>query len=100
MYSLIFHGTELYFYDDTKKGVFSFSQVINGDKTLGNNIALDVQDELMSIDSSNLDMIKTLSVVQSDKNEVWFLLPTADNNFSTILIFDYINKQDVNLNVK
>ncbi len=93
MYSLIFHGTELYFYDDTKKGVFSFSQVINGDKTLGNNIALDVQDELMSIDSSNLDMIKTLSVIQSDKNEVWFLLPTADNNFSTILIFDYINKQ-------
>ena len=32
--SVVFHGTELYFYDDTKKGVFSFKQVINGDITL------------------------------------------------------------------
>ena len=39
--SLVFHGTQLYFYDDTKKGVFSFLQVINGDKTLGENIALE-----------------------------------------------------------
>ena len=28
--SLVFHGTQLYFYDDTKKGVFSFQQIING----------------------------------------------------------------------
>lgn len=93
MNALIFHGTELYFYDDTKKGVFSFSQVINGDKTLGNNIAIDVQEELLKIDSSQVDKIKTLSLIQSEKNEIWFLLPTFDNDYSTILIYDYINKQ-------
>ena len=44
--ALVFHGTQLYFYDDTKKGVFSFLQVVNGDKTLGENIAIDIQEEL------------------------------------------------------
>ena len=93
MNSLIFHGTELYFYDDTKKGIFSFSQVVNGDKTLGSNIGLDIQEELLTIDSKKLDYIKTLSVVQSERNEIWFLIPTRDEYYSTILIFDYINKQ-------
>lgn len=90
--ALVFHGTQLYFYDDTKKGIFSFLQVINGDKTLGENIALDIQDELFSIQKNSLDKIKTLSVVTSDRNEVWFLLPTSDENYSTIMIYDYIRK--------
>lgn len=90
--SLVFHGTQLYFYDDTKKGVFSFLQVVNGDKTLGENIALDIQDELFSIPSGKLDEIKTLSIVTSDRNEVWFLLPSDDENYSTIVIYDYIRK--------
>lgn len=90
--SLVFHGTQLYFYDHTKKGVFSFLQVINGDKTLGENIALEIQDELFSISSSKLNNIKALSVVTSDRNEVWFLLPSEDRNFSTIMIYDYLHK--------
>ena len=90
--SLVFHGTQLYFYDDTKKGVFSFMQVINGDKTLGDNLALEIQDELFSISSSNLDKIKALSVVTSDRNEVWFLLPSENEKFSTIMIYDYLRR--------
>ena len=90
--SLVFHGTQLYFYDDTKKGVFSFLQVVNGDKTLGDNIALDIQDELFSIPVSELENIKALSVVTSDRNEVWFLLPGDDENYSTIMIYDYLRK--------
>lgn len=88
--SLVFHGTQLYFYDHTKKGVFSFLQVINGDKTLGENIALEIQDELFSIPSSMLNDIKALSVVTSDRNEVWFLLPSDNNYYSTIMIYDYL----------
>ena len=88
--ALVFHGTQLYFYDDTKKGIFSFLQVVNGDKTLGENIALNIQDELFSIDRSLLEKIRTLSVVTSDRNEVWFLIPTKDSEFSTIMIYDYI----------
>jgi len=88
--SLVFHGTELYFYDDTKKGVFCFRQVVNGDKTLGENIALDIQEELCDIPLSQTNNIKALSVVTSDRNEVWFLVPTSDACFSTILIYDYI----------
>lgn len=88
--ALIFHGTQLYFYDDTKKGVFSFLQVINGDKTLGENIALDIQDELFSIPLNKVEFIKSLSVVTAERNEVWFLLPNEDSDYSTILIYDYL----------
>ena len=72
--------------------MFSFLQVVNGDKTLGENIALDIQDELFTISKDKLDEIKTLSVVTSDRNEVWFLLPSYDENYSTIVIYDYIRK--------
>lgn len=88
--ALVFHGTQLYFYDDTKKGVFSFLQVVNGDKTLGENIALEIQDELFSITSAQLDKIKALSVVTSDRNEVWFLLPSENSDFSIVMIYDYL----------
>ena len=90
--SLVFHGTQLYFYDDTKKGVFSFLQVVNGDKTLGDNVAIDIQDELFSIPSGSVGDIRMLSVVTSDRNEVWFLLPSTDENYSTIMIYDYLRK--------
>lgn len=88
--ALVFHGTQLYFYDNTKKGVFSFQQVVNGDKTLGENIAIDIQDELFSIQTKDLNKIKALSVVTSDRNEVWFLLPDTDVNYSRVMIYDYL----------
>ena len=87
------YGTELYFYDDTKKGVFSFNQVINGDKTLGDNIALDIQEELCFIESSRVDEIRALSIVLSDRNEIWFLIPTSEPDVKTIMIFDYIHRE-------
>ncbi len=90
--ALVFHGTQLYFYDDTKKGVFSFIQVVNGDKTLGENIAIDIQDELFSIPKSMLDNIKTQSVVTSDRNEVWLLLPNENSQYSIVMIYDYLRK--------
>ncbi len=88
--ALVFHGTQLYFYDNTKKGVFSFLQVVNGDKTLGENIAIDIQDELFAIQTAGLDKIKALSVVTSDRNEVWFLIPDLDESYSRVLIYDYL----------
>lgn len=90
--ALVFHGTELYFYDDTKKGVFCFKQVVNGNKTLGENIALDIQEELFNIPVGKIDSLRTLSVVTADRNEVWFLIPDNDANYSTILIYDYIQE--------
>ena len=90
--SLVFHGTELYFYDNTKKGIFSFQQIVNGDKTLGENIAINIQEELLRISKDSLKNIKTLSVVTSDRNEVWMLIPDDDINYSIILIYDYLRK--------
>ena len=58
--ALVFHGTELYFYDDTKKGVFCFRQVVNGDKTLGDNIAVDIQEELFNIPMAERDNIRAI----------------------------------------
>ena len=89
--SLVFHGTELYFFDFTKKGVFSFKQVVNGDKTLGENIAIDVQDILCDIELDDISRIRTMSVLTKDKNEIWVLIPDNSDKYSTILIFDYLN---------
>lgn len=92
--SLVFHGTDLYFYDDTKKGVFSFKQIINGDKTLSDNIAVDLQEELSFIQAINVSRIKTLSVVTEDRNEVWFLVPISnEEEYSYVLIYDYIRQE-------
>ena len=91
-FALVFHGTQLYFYDDTKKSIFAFSQVINGDKTLSDNLAKDVQEEIMEIKPHHIKNLKMLSVIESDRNEIWFLLP-SEGNTSTILIFDYIHSE-------
>lgn len=89
--ALIFHGTDLYFYDNTKKGVFSFQQIVNGDKTLSQNIAEDLQDELLLISDSMSYKIRTKSVITEDRNEIWFIIPTSTISDRTlILIFDYL----------
>jgi len=104
--SLIFHDTNLYFYDNTKKSVFSFKQVISGQKTLGENIAVDIQEILQDIEEDRLNEIKTLSVFTEGRNEIWWILPitttythieTVDGEkvetqepASYILIYDYL----------
>ena len=88
--SLVFHDTNLYFYDDTKKAVFSFKQIVTGEKTLGENVASEIQEELQKIDNDNLNKIKALSVFIEGRNEIWWLVPTNDEYYSTILIFDYL----------
>lgn len=88
--SLVFHDTDLYFYDHTKKAVFSFKQVITGEKALGENIAVEIQKELLNIDINKNNNIQALSVFLSDRNEVWWVIPTSDENYSTILIYDYL----------
>lgn len=92
-HAIVFHGTELYFYDDTKKGIYSFAQIVLGDKTLGNNIAQEIQNELLNVDSNRLNEVYALSVVLSDRNEIWWILPTTDENYSIILIYDYLKKE-------
>lgn len=91
--ALVFHGTDLFFFDYTKRGIFSFKQVVLGNKTLGENIASEIQEEIDKIDASRYKEIKIISVVMKDKNEIWLYLPTNDENYSTILIYDYLHKE-------
>lgn len=86
--SLVFHNTDLYFYDDTKKAVFSFKQIVTGEKTLGENCAIEIQDELRKINTSDLNKIQALSVFITGRNEIWFNIPDDNSNYSNILIFD------------
>lgn len=90
--SLVFHDTNLYFYDDTKKAVFSFQEIVNGEKVLGQNVAIDIQDILLTIDSANVDKIRALSVFLEGRNEIWWLIPIDNDtsNYSIVLIFDYL----------
>ena len=90
VHSLVFHDTDLYFYDHTKKSVFSFKQIINGEKTLGQNVAVEIQDEMAHIDINLKDNIIAESVFIAGRNEIWWILPTSDENYSTILIYDYL----------
>lgn len=85
--SLTFYGAQLYFYDDTKKSVFAFSQIVNGETTLIDNIAKDIQDEFFDISSLDKYNLKMFSVIQSDRNEIWLILPPKDG-YSEIFIFD------------
>lgn len=90
--AFVFHGTELYFYDDNKKGIFSFNQSVLGNKTLGKNIALNLQEELCNIPAKMSD-IRMVSVILADRNEFWFLIPTNSETRSTILIYDYKHEE-------
>lgn len=88
--SLVFHGTDLYFYDDTKKGVFSFEQIVIGNQALGPNVAQEIQSELNTIDTTKLNNIQALSVVIADRNEIWFYFPTTnESDYSQVMIYDY-----------
>ena len=40
-----------------------------------------------------MNKIRSLSVVTSDRNEIWFLLPNTETNYSNIMIFDYIRNE-------
>lgn len=91
--SLIFHGTDLYFYDNTKKGIYSFQQIVLGNKTLGKDIAEEVNDYFNKIDTSRLEDLKAISYVADDRNEIWFLLPTTDEKYSIILIYDSLRNE-------
>lgn len=90
--ALVFHDTNLFFYDSTKNAIYSFQQVVTGERTLGDNIAIEVKDILKDIDKKYLDKIKALSVFVEDRNEIWLDIP-IDNNYSTILIYDYLKKE-------
>jgi len=90
VHALVFHNTDLYFYDDTKKAVFSFKQIVTGEKTLGENCAVEIQDELFDVDRDNLNKIQALSVFITGRNEIWFNIPIEDDNYSIILIYDYL----------
>lgn len=88
--ALVFHGAQLYFYDDTKKSIFAFSQIVNGETTLIDNIAKDVQDKFFDISVSDKYNVKMFSIIQSDRNEIWLVLPPKDG-YTEILIFDCIH---------
>ena len=86
--ALVFHGLKLYFYDHNKKGIFSFNQEMAGNKLIGKNIAEEIQEELSEIPLSMVYDCRIDSVVTKDRNELWFLLPAEDDNYSIIMIYD------------
>jgi hypothetical protein len=88
--SLVFHDTDLFFYDDTKKSVFSFKQVINGEKTLGQNVATEVQNIFKKIDTTKLNNIQAYSVFLEGRNEIWWVLPIAETYDYPKTIYAYV----------
>lgn len=89
-YSLIFHGVKLYFYDHNKKGIFTFNQEMAGNKLIGKNIAEEIQEELVSIPVAKLSECRINSVITKDRNELWFLTPTDDEDYTIVMIYDCI----------
>lgn len=91
--SLVFHGTDLFVYDNTKKGIFSLAQTATGDTAITDNLASDIVDELNKITQTDVDngKLRALSVVTNDRNEIWFLIGD-DDIYSNIIIFDYVQQ--------
>ncbi len=90
--SLVFHGVKLYFYDHNKKSVYTFNQEMAGNKIIGKNIALEIQEELVSIPLAKTSQCRMESVVTMDRNEIWFLTPTNDDTYSIIMIYDCLRE--------
>ena len=90
--SLVFHGVKLYFYDHNKKGIFTFNQEMAGNKIIGKNIAEEIQEELVSIPLEKISQCRMDSIVTKDRNEIWILTPTNDDNYSQIMIYDCIRE--------
>ena len=91
--SLVFHGTDLYVYDNNKKGIYSLAQTATGDTAITTNLASDVINELNKISSTDVikGRLRTQSVVTNDRNEIWFLI-NSDDTYSEIIIFDYVRQ--------
>lgn len=90
--AFVIHGSHLYFYDDTKKSIFVFSQTITADKLLNDSFSKDIQEEFFDINEYHGNMIVMKSVILPDRNEFWFIMP-SDNEYSSILIYDAIHAQ-------
>ena len=90
--ALVLHNTELLFFDSTKNAIFSFREISTGDISLQENIALDLHEELFNIPNVLKKQVFATSVLTTEKNEIWWLLPSYENDFSTILIFDTFHK--------
>lgn len=75
--ALVFHGTDLFFFDYNKRSIYSFQQVVLGNKVLGKNIGEEVASYFQEIDASRLSEITAKSIIQDDRNEIWFLLPST-----------------------
>ncbi len=90
--SLVFHGVKLYFYDHYKKAIFTFNQEMAGNKIIGKNIALEIQEELINIPLNKIALCRMRSVVTMDRNEIWFLTPSNDENYTTIMIYDCLRE--------
>ena len=50
---------------------FSFKQVITGEKTLGENVAVEIQSILTNIEDNYIEYIQTYSVFMEGRNEIW-----------------------------
>lgn len=89
--SLVFHGTDLFFYDDVKKGIYTLGQTITGDTSTADNFAENISAELNNISPTDVGKgkLKALSVITNDRSEMWFLVPHRDKDKSLILIYDY-----------
>lgn len=90
--SFVIHNTQLFFFDSLKNAVFSFKEISTGDISLQENIAQDLHEEFFNIPLTLKKEVKALSVITEDKNEIWWLLPSSDSDFSSILIFDSFHK--------
>lgn len=96
--SLLYHGSDLYVFDNEKKMVYSLSQTSTGDTATTDNLADDIVDILSEINYFRVGVgeIRTVSYTSSDRNELWFLLPLGYNadtllkdKTSVIMIYDY-----------
>ncbi len=89
--SVIKFDNKLFYYDHKAKNVFAYYLLDVGQTRPTDGLANNVIHYFENIDNNRLNEIEIISYVYSNKNELWFKLPTIDGNL--ILIFDYLNSE-------
>lgn len=90
-HSVLKFDNKLFYYDHIAKNVFAYYLLDTGQTRPTQGLADNVISYFDQIDVSRVNEIEIVPLVQADRNEIWFKVPTANQNI--ILIYDYLRQE-------
>lgn len=89
--SVIKFDNKLFYYDDVAKNVFAYYLLDSGQTRPSQGLADNIVSYFEQIDHTRINEIELVALVQGERNEIWFKMPTLNRNM--ILIYDYMHQE-------